>query len=227
MWNSGLPASCYFGLGRRHPVILVPGTAGVLFRNLRNVELRSAGILLFWSPAAAIYRLVPAAAAIAAWSLLPQRLPPGSLPRLQPNCKAWLKMPKRLADDQLLLFQGRKKAKFTVTGKPICDQCHNVIYEGQCSIMDRYRHVKCWPAYLEQLERWRATLLSAPMMPRGQYKIFQQATKAALVSTLQQLKDKECIMRQVNCVSRGVRDAMMYRDRAKWTICLALALVKY
>ena len=136
-------------------------------------------------------------------------------------------MPKRLADNQLLLFQGRKKAKFTATGKPICDRCHKVIYEIPIRIMDRYRHENCWPAYWEQLERYYETLSSAPLMPRGQYKIFQQATKAALVSTLQQLKDKECIMRRVNCVSRGVRDAMMYRDRAKWTICLALALVKY
>ena len=125
-------------------------------------------------------------------------------------------MPKRVADNQLLLFQNQKKAKVTATGKPICDRCHKVIYKSHlCEwVNGRYRHRECWPAFV------------------AAYGSFGRLGKAFLNAlgefgeAVQQLKDKEYIMRQVNCVSRGVREAMMHRDRAQPTICLALALVK-
>ena len=132
-------------------------------------------------------------------------------------------MPKRLADNQLLLFQSQKKAKVTATGKPICDRCHKVIYEHDFSerINDRHRHVKCWPAYMAAFRAWCAASDSL----RRKKKLFYDALDK-FHSEKQHLKDKEYIMKQINCVSKGVREALLHRDRAQPTICLALALVK-
>ena len=132
-------------------------------------------------------------------------------------------MPKRVADNQLLLFESQKKAKFSATGKPICDRCHKVIYEGNFSekINDRHRHLDCWPAYVTVFRAW--CVVSNSFHRRT--KLFYDALDK-FQSEKQQLKDKEYIMKQVNCVSKGVREAMIHRDRAQPTICLALALVK-
>jgi len=126
-------------------------------------------------------------------------------------------MPKRVADNQLLLFQNQKKAKVTATGKPICDRCHKVIYKSHlCEwVNGRYRHRECWPAFVAAYGSFGRWLGKAFLSALGE---FDEA--------VQQLKDKEYIMRQVNCVSKSVREAMMHRDREQPTICLALALVK-
>ena len=125
--------------------------------------------------------------------------------------------PKRVADDQLLLFQNRKKAKFTATGKPICDRCHKVVYEGHLNewVNGRYRHRECWPAFMAAYRSFQV----------ASYSHWDRALDK-LAETGMNLRRKEYIMRQVNCVSKGVRDALMHRDRATPTICVALALVK-
>ena len=120
-------------------------------------------------------------------------------------------MPKRVAEDQLLLFQKRKKAKFTAAGKPICDRCYKVVYNNQNSevVNDRHRHWECWPSYMAANRVWReATWDSRPVLPMREYKKFFRATLDEFNSTVQQLKDKEYIMKQINCVSKGVREAL-------------------
>jgi hypothetical protein len=118
-------------------------------------------------------------------------------------------MPKRAA---AAAGRAPKLAKFTAGGKPRCDRCYKVVYAIQIreEVNGRIRHWECWPAFMKASREWWAAcdaIRADPVRNTGTGHYKEAVDK--FIEKKRQLIYKEFVMKAVNCVSKGVRDALL------------------
>jgi hypothetical protein len=122
-------------------------------------------------------------------------------------------MPKRAATPAGLAPKRAALALGTTTpgGKPRCDRCRKAIFENQISreVNGRIRHRDCWPAHKVLENQWLhewAIIRDDPM--RNTNGTYYNESFNAYLKKWDQLIEKEFMMKAVNCVSKGVREAL-------------------
>jgi len=133
-------------------------------------------------------------------------------------------MPKRAAS---ATGRAPKFAKFTPGGKPRCDRCYKVVHAIQNSeeVNGRSRHWDCWPAFKELHNEWWAAweaIRADPVRNTGTGHYKEALDK--FIEKKGQLIYKEFVMKAVNCVSKGVRDALLRTSGVGLEVNVALAL---
>jgi hypothetical protein len=120
-------------------------------------------------------------------------------------------MPKRAATPT-----GRPPKRLATTtqgGKPRCDRCRKPVFENQISddVNGRSRHRSCWPALVQadavrRAAWWDTCGGSDPAHTRMErYKQILENFQ----DEGERLIEKEFVMKAVNCVSKGVREALL------------------
>ena len=118
---------------------------------------------------------------------------------------------------------GSRKAAKTPAGRDRCDRCGKAIFGSQVQeeVNGRCRHADCWPAYKQRRAVFFARLnlcSSYPEFPFTTIAVVQQFNRE-----VDQLIEREALMRALNCVSKMVRFELLRLPNSSWPV-LALAL---
>ena len=117
---------------------------------------------------------------------------------------------------------GSRKAAKTPAGRDRCDRCGKAIFGSQVQeeVNGRCRHADCWPAYKQRRAVFFARLnlcSSVPEFPFTTLAVVQQFNRE-----VDQLIEREALMRALNCVSKMVRFELLRLPNSSWPV-LALA----
>jgi len=132
-------------------------------------------------------------------------------------------MAKRVATD---IARGKPKAAKTATGKDRCDRCYKVVYDKQASVEvnGRRRHSECWPAFMVAKRELHAAIEGLLDWDKTGANLEFEVPVCQYHQTVQQLEDKEYMMKQINCVSKKVRAELIETAGASQYVNVALAL---
>ena len=125
---------------------------------------------------------------------------------------------KRKMTKRAIVAEGSRKAAKTHAGRERCDRCQKAVFENQVTrgVNGRVRHLDCWPAYKRLQEQTMASAIASRYSDLSALlRTFDMETEA--------LREREACLKAVNCVSKGVRDALM-RTCGGQEVSVALAL---
>jgi hypothetical protein len=122
-------------------------------------------------------------------------------------------MPKRAASPAGLAPKRAALALGTTTpgGKPRCDRCRKAVLENQIQepVNGRIRHRSCWPESVKLHTELSFCMRRAVMAYLDRDNVYMEVLINYFVEKKLQLIEKEFVMKAVNCVSKGVRDALL------------------
>jgi hypothetical protein len=139
-------------------------------------------------------------------------------------------MPKRAATE---IARGKPKAAKTPGGKDRCDICYKCDgAKHMLFVNGRWRHKKCWPALEKIQDEWVMPALLCDDNPWFHLTYARPFGEVVICAhdrfnhyeKYYDLMNKEFMMKQVNCVSKGVRAELIQTAGTSQYVNVALAL---